>query len=748
MNINRKFYLILALLLVYAGVVWYKAIVTLEVDGEAYRKRVAGLQSEVKPIEPVRGFIFARNGELLAGSLPEYDLMLDFRSTTKKNKRGQMNIPRETIVKYFSPDSVGTLALYNLYSDPNHPRKSKETISREILDAHSKRVARFPITDTPLPYLDYLNLLKQPYFNKGSNLSGLLVEERGARFRPYGERRMGAAVIGGVYVKQGKDSTQMKGHGQRGLELGFDSYLAGIPGKGFTRKVRRRSTMIPIESVVEGANVHTTLDVEMMQILDQALEKRLLELNAMAGWGAFMEVKTGKIVAISNLSRKEGGYCVEDYNHLTEDLIAPGSTFKTASYMILLENGKITPEKMVDTENYDNDHPHPWVYNGKPIRDDHAVGRQCADELIVQSSNIGVAKMTIEAYGSHPEEYFAALNRLGFLDDHALTDEELEQLKSQQVLPAPYFKHEFPGLRPARHRFVKDGDWSNVSLAQISYGYETQIPGIYMLQFYNGIANGGKLIRPYIVDYVERNGEVLWEQEETVLNERMCSETTLKAVQHALEGVVDHGTAAGKWNKVNGAFGPNGEQSTLGVKSQKVKIAGKTGTAQRYNETTKGWTGAGHYVSFAGYFPAEDPQYCGIIVINTYGTGILAAGGGYMVGPVFKSFAEQVYARNCLKDLDDLPVDTLSLLPQVKAGPWAKASSVLDEMKLTGNVDVKDVSTTNVVPGLLPEGLKGMGASDALQALENAGFKNVKIIGYGSVANVERQGNTVILRLK
>ena len=747
MNIKGKFFFILALLLIYAGYIWYKAFCTLHTDGEAFRARVSVTRSEVKPIEPIRGFIFARNGELLAGSLPQYDLKLDFKSTTHKDKRGKVNIPRDTIEKYFSPSGEGTLALYNLYSDTAHYRKSKAAISNEILTAYRNHEARFPITTTPLPYLDYLRLLKQPYFKKGSNLSGLLVDERGARYRPYGERRMAASVIGGVYAKQGKDSTQVKGHGQRGIEKGFDSWLAGIPGKGFTRKVRRSRAMETLENPVEGANVHTTLDVDMMQILDKALEKQILKLNASAGWAAFMEVKTGKIVAISNLTRKED-YCVEDYNHLTEDLIAPGSTFKTVSYMILLENGKITPDTEVDTENYDSSNPHPWVYHKQRIRDDHAVGRQCADELIVQSSNIGVAKLTTRAYENHPEEYIQELNKLGFLDDHVLADSELVLLQTQRILPQPNFRLEFPGIQSPRHRRVGDSEWHKASLAQISYGYETQIPGIYMLQFYNGIANGGKLLRPYIVDYVERDGDIIWEQDDNVLNDRMCSRKTLEQVRHALEGVVEHGTASGKWHGQGGAFGPNGEQDLPGVKSQKLKIAGKTGTAQRFNEATGGWSGAGHYVSFAGYFPAEDPQYCGIVVINSFGAHVGSPGGGFMAGPVFKSFAEQVYARNCLRSLDELPVDTLSHSPRVKAGPWNKASKVIDGMKITDPVDVKDVSTTQVVRGLLPEGLRGMGASDALQALENAGFPDVRIVGYGTVNSVERQGNTVILRLK
>lgn len=716
MNYNKRFYVIGICLLLYAGIIWFQSWNTLVVHGDDYRAKVEKLRREAKPIPPVRGFIFADGGELLAGSLPEYDVFLDFRSTTRPDRKGKVNIPRDTINHYFGPNGAGSKAMAHAYSNPGRNRKSAEQFGREVREAYRQRKGYFRIFRA-LPYLDYKKLRKQPYFDKKAVHNGLLIEERAHRYRPYGENRMASATIGTVYTKDGRDSIQRAGHGLRGIERGFDRYLAGTPGLGYEQKVRGSMTNITIKPPIDGANVHTTIDVELQEILDYELAKRLMELNATQGWAAFMEVKTGKIRAVSNLCNNRDGTCVEDYNHLFSDLGAPGSTFKTVSYMILLDNGKITPETVVNTGNTP-EHYGTFYYHGKHIRDDHPVGTVTARKAIEQSSNIALAKLTTEAYENHPEEFLDAVNKIGFLDDHALEDSELVKLKTQNILPLQEFNHEFPEAQSARHRRVGDRAWSKMSLGQISYGYETDIPGIYMLQFYNAIANNGKLIRPYIVDYVEKDGKVLWEQETTVINKKICSSTTLKQVREALEDVVKYGTARSEKNS-------RGIYYREGVETDKVAIAGKTGTAQRLNAATGSYSGEGHNVSFAGYFPADDPQYCGIVVINTKGYSGGNPGGGFMAGPVFRHFAERVYAIRGHRTLKDLAIDSIPHNPVVKRSP-----------------DLADVEYGQV-PNVI-----GMGASDALLTLETAGFHNVEIRGIGTVRHQTNLSGNIILTLK
>ena len=716
LSYKGRYYIIIAILVVYACIIWVQAMDSLVVHGDKYRAKVDKLRMAVKPIEPVRGFVFADGGELLAGSLPEYDVYLDFKSTTRPDKNSKMNIPEDTIRKYFCAEGEGSKALANAFSDPAKNVKTAERFGREIREAYKDRKGSY-LVFRALPYLDYRRLRQQPYFSKNKNLCGIVTSERAHRYRPYGETRMASATIGTVYTKT-LDSTKVAGHGLRGIEKGFDDYLAGTPGLGYMRKVRRGFSTVVMKAPQDGANVHTTIDIEMQEILDYELAQQLIKLNATEGWAAFLEVKTGKIKAVSNLHRN-GNVISEDYNHLFSDLGDPGSTFKTVSYMILLENELITPETLVDTKNT-KQNPGTFNYHGKHISDDHPVGIVTAEEAIEQSSNIALAMLTTKFYETKPQEYLDAINKIGFLDDHVLADSELVMLKSKNILPLTNFNREFPEAIPARHRRVNDATWSKVSLGQISYGYETSIPGIFMLQFYNAIANDGKMMRPYIVDYVEKDGKILYEQEPQVLNKRICSDKTLKYVRRALERVVsgEHGTARSEWRK-DGTF----IRDRVGT--PKLKIAGKTGTAQRRNAATGGFTGEGHNVSFAGYFPADDPQYCGIVVINSKGSGISQAGGGFMAGPVFRHFAERVYSLHCPRHLKDVQPDSIAHDPVRK-----RAADIAD-----------------IVRGKMPD-VKGMGASDALLMLESAGFTNVSISGKGKVIQQTASGNQIFLTLR
>lgn len=713
MDFKKRFYIVAAIIGIYVCFIWYKSFQTVIIDGPKYRAKVESLKVDSVPIPQLRGFIFADDNELLAGSLPEYDVFLDFRSTTVPDSRGKINIPADTIAYYFSENGPGAKALHDI-----NPSRSTAEYARIVREAYTQRARRLQILHA-VPYLEYKRLRSEmPYFKKARYSNGILSEERAHRYRPYGETRMGAATIGSVYAK--RDTSGVSGKGKGGIEEAMDSVLRGKPGLGFRQIIRRHQTDITVKQPVNGANVHTTINVEMQDILDRALCKRILELKAHAGWAAIIECKTGKIKAISNLERISETECAEDHNHLFEDLVDPGSTFKTVSYMVLLDDGKITPETKVNTGNYENARGE-FIYHGQHIRDDHPVGEVTADEAMVQSSNISLAKLTTQAYESNPQQYLDGIERIGLLNDRALNDSDRAEIKRIGYLRNLEFRKEFPKAQAARHRQMSGRSWSKVSLAQISYGYETQIPGIYMLQFYNAIANDGKMVRPYIVDYIEKDGDIIWKQKPTVINPKICKESTLKAVRHALEGVVDHGTAAGSaW--------------LAGAKSKKVKIAGKTGTAQRFNQVTKTYSGAGHNVSFAGYFPADDPEYCGIVVIDARPGGNFGRpGGGYMAGPVFKSFAEQIWALKCNKSVKDITPDTLHQMgPKVKNGPLVVTKHVLSALDLD-TVQYKSVELANEATNRVPD-VKGMGAADALYKLESLGLR-VNIVGKGAVVS-------------
>lgn len=730
---GRRFGLIAVLIAIYVGAILVQTGRTTFVDGHHYRDCVKKLRDNRITVPQLRGFIYAEGGEMLAGSLPEYDVFLDFYSTTRPDKNtNKINIPLDTILYYFGPGGKGSEVLHRF-----DPSRSADEHGARIRQAYKNRERSFKIL-SHLPYMEYhhdLRLPSTPYFGKNKYVNGLKTETLAHRYRPYGDTRMASSTIGAVYAKA--DASGESGHGRGGLEFAQDSILAGHPGKGIRQKIRNRRTTMVIERPVNGLNLHTTINVEMQQILDGALAKRILELRAHGGWAAIMEVKTGKIRAISNLLR-DGEQVIEDHNHLFEDLVDPGSTFKTVSYMIMLDDGKITPDTEVDTHNYPGGPSATFLWGTKHISDDHPVGKVTADEGMAQSSNICIAKLVTDSYKDNPQKYFDGIERIGFLNDRVLNDSDSVAIKKYGHIRDLDFRREFPKAMAARHRHYDDGRWSGMSLGQIAYGYELQIPGIYMLQFYNAIANGGRMMRPYIIDYIDdEEGNVIEEFEPYTINKRICKSSTLKAVRHALEMVVDHGTASGKYE--------NGREILPGAKSKRVAIAGKTGTAQRYNANTGGYSGAGHNVSFAGYFPADDPEYCGIVVIDARPGGNFGKpGGGFMAGPVFRSFAEQIYASHGHRKLSELERDTTnSFFPKVKGGPQEETLYILDKLDLD-DLTFQEVSFKSADPHHVPSVI-GMGASDALFLLEKVGLR-VSVSGIGTVVSQSIPAGSTLTR--
>lgn len=743
---TARFLIVLGILLGYVVFILTCTLKTTVVDREHYQKLVGNLRRDSVTIQPVRGMIFSETGDMIAASLPQYDIFFDFRDADKtyiktvtdtingvaKTKRIAVPLlSKDTIDYYFAPNGPAARYMEKI------GRKKAAEYAQAVRNAFAKRQGRF-LALRGISYLEKKELFASaPFFSKNKNHIGCFSEERPHRYRPYGEYRLGSSTIGGVFptdtfqIIDGK-RTNLKGHGRNGLEANFDSLLSGQPGLGFTQKMRnRRETIVKVEPI-DGADVYTTLDMEMQTLLDYELNRQIVKLAAAGGWAAVMETKTGKIKAISNL-RRFGDHCSEDYNHFVQDFYDPGSTFKTVSYMVLLDDDKITPDTQVDTGNT-HEHPSSWNYFGKEIRDDHPVGVVTADEAMVQSSNISLAKLTSRAYENDKKRYLDLIYKTKIFDDLKLGEE-------------------FQGAHAAVKRQVGDKTWSKVSLGQISYGYETQIPGMYMLNFYNAIANNGKLMRPYIVDRVVKDGKVIMQREPEVINSKICKESTLKAIRHALEGVVERGTAATKWYA-------NGNIERDGAKSQRLKIAGKTGTAQRYANGS--YSGNGHYVSFAGYFPADEPQYTCLVVIDARPGGNFGRpGGGYMAGPVFRNFAEQIYARSCTRALSEVKADSANIAeegryPRAKRGPERMTADAISELGLSKHYDqlhVQNVALSNVIQGRVPN-VVGMGAIDAIFMLESVGL-NVTIIGRGKVIDQSIdagsscvKGQTIAITLK
>lgn len=354
------------------------------------------------------------------------------------------------------------------------------------------------------------------------------------------------------------------------------------------------SSCNPTSTPESGEVNQICIDETIQSTLDSLLIGRLVELNTEAAYGAVMEVSTGNLAALSSWGKtKDSIY--QSYNNMFLDLRDPGSAFQAVSYAALIETGNITSESLVDTGNT-MDNPSTLNYHGKEILDDHPVGMLTAEEALVQSSNIAMVKMVAEAFEEEPQYFLDAISKLGWYE-------------------TPLMVFEGDTLRAPRVREYKDIVWSKVSLGQISYGYEMQTTPMHLLMFVNSIANNG--VRPGVG--------------------RICSENTADMVKSALEGVVDRGTACTHWSS-------NGDIIREGARSQQVRIAGKTGTAQIYANGS--YVGNGHYVTFVGFFPAEQPKYSCLVTIKAVPGGNFGRpGGGYMAGPIVRKLAERLYTR-------------------------------------------------------------------------------------------------------
>ncbi len=445
----------------------------------------------------------------------------------------------------------------------------------------------------------------------------------------------------------------------------------------------------------------------MQDICETALKEKLIELNAEFGVCILMETHTGDVKAIVNLARDSvSGNYYEARNYALAAMMEPGSTFKTASIMVALDDGEITLDDKVDTGC--------GIYNmyGARMRDSNWARGGCGvldvTLAVVRSSNIGVSRLIDEHYHNKPEKFIAGLKRVGI----------------GTPLNLPFYGAANPHILSPDE---KETYWSKTSLPWMSIGYNTQIPPISTVTFYNAIANNGRMVRPRFVKGISRNGEMVAEFPVEVIKEHICKDKTLKEIQGILKQVVN--------NKQYGTGKRAG--------SKHFSVSGKTGTAQ---VAGKGGYHSGrteHLVSFCGYYPSDDPQYTCIVSIRTAAPG---ASGGAMSGTVFKTIAERVYSKNVVTDISRAS-DSLSIfVPNVKAGETQSTKQVLASLKVPfkkgagwdanygkfhhDSVRVSMDAVQNV-DTMMPD-LLGMGARDAIFAIEKRGMR-ARVHGYGKV---------------
>lgn len=640
-----------------------------------------------KDLDSSRGNIYDTNGKLLAGTLPEYMLFVDMRAGGFNDSTFRANIQEI---------SEGLARVLPSKSKEYYRDLLKNALKRKYKKGAKRNVRVYPDF---VSYIQRKELMKIPYIAMGTNKSGFHFDEVYSRKRPFGD--LAASFIGDLHKEK-------EGGAKNGLEFAYDSILRGTKGVMFKQKVLNKFTEITKVEAIDGMDVVTTLDVEIQDIVEDALKNKLIELGRTSSYPHFgvaivMEVKTGDVKAMVNLGCVRDSIYRETEPFALSHLMEPGSTFKAASILVGLDDGYLSMNDEVDTGNGMK------MMHRRMMRD-HNAGRGYGvidlQHILMYSSNIGVSELIDQHYHSNPQKYIDGLKRVGIFENW-------------DIPLAAYL--------PPRYIYPDSKGWNATSLPWMSIGYNSQLAPINTVTFYNAIANNGKLMAPRFVKAIMQDGEVIEEFPPVVAREKIASQHALDTLKFILEKVVSEGLGKKAGNDV-------------------FPVAGKTGTALVYDTDLRKY-GSDRFVSFAGYFPADNPMYTCIVCINKKAP----ASGGSMSGDVFGRIAEKLYARQLRPNINEI-VDTVNVFsPIILKGNITDASVVLSDLGIAGNYScfLPDVSnkqswgvTTSDSNGLsfeladykgstVPD-VVGMGAKDAVYLMEKAGLK-VKISGIGIV---------------
>ncbi len=659
-NIMLRFSFIILVMVLIGIAIICKAGVIMFAERQYWKDVADRFVKENVTVRPTRGNIISSDGQLMASSLPEYKIYMDFMINKRKGETEEEEKTRLKLqhikdsVLYANLDTI-CKGLHEIFPD-----KSAAFFKQHIKNGRKKESRSWLLYPKRISYIQYKEAKRLPVFNLNKYKGGFHEQAFNQRKKPFGSLAM--RTLGDMYpdIEQGA---------KNGLELSYDSILKGRNGITHRQKVMNKYLNIVDIPPVDGCDIITTIDVGMQDIAEKALVDELKEINATVGVAILMEVQTGDMM--------HGRY-MKDHN---------------------------------------------WHRGG--------YGTINTTKSLTVSSNIGVSRLIDDHYHDNPEKFVRGLHRVGIATPLDL---------------------DIPGAGKPNIRIPnKDlSNWSRTALAWMSIGYETQIPPINTLAFYNAIANNGVMVKPRFVKSIVKDGQVVEDIAPEILNPAIASPKAISEIQTILEKVVSEG---------------------LGKKagSKQFHVSGKTGTAQ-VSQGKAGYTnGTRRYlVSFCGYFPSEAPKYSCIVAIQKPG---LPASGGLMAGSVFSKIAERVFAKHLAQDLKEAKDSTSILIPDVKNGDISAAHYVLNRINVNssgvseqstegkpvwGNVtsnpdnvlfNKKDINN-KLVPSVI-----GMGAKDAVYLLESMGLK-ARITGIGKVksqsipaGNTLRKGQTIQLRL-
>lgn len=692
-DILWRIYLVYFIICLFGVAIISKVLIIQFVEGEEWRAKAESLSTRFFDIEAVRGNIYDANGSMLATSLPYYEVGMDVNT--------------EAITKEIFRDNVDSLAwcLSNLFKD----RSRKEYL--RLLKKARKEHDRWIVLQRNVSYTDLQKMKRFPILRKGKNRGGFVYLQTNKRERPF--QFLAARTIG----KLNENGTGKS----YGLELAYNSYLEGVYGHRLMQKIAG-NVWRPINDDNEvdpedGADIVSTIDINVQDVAENSLMNCLKQHGADHGCLVLMEIKTGEVKAIANLTRnnKDTASYLENLNYAVGVATVPGSTFKLPSLVAAMEDFNLRLDEQVDIGNGT------CFYSNIPVRDSHHPKKEklSVQEVFEESSNVGVTKIITRYYAKDPQKYIDRLYKMN--------------------LNAP-LGVSLPGEAQPYIKDTKDKSWSKISLPWISYGYESRITPLQILSFYSAIANDGKMMRPMFIKEIKKRGKIIKTFSPEVINPSICSKATVAKAKKMMEGVVLNGTAKN-------------------LKASDYQIAGKTGTAQMGLVKGK----MTYQASFVGYFPADNPKYSCIVVISAP-TGDSYYGGA-VAGPVFKDVADKVYSTSLEihKEINPIQPQLAFKIPVTKMGSQEELQTVLTALKIpvkTKNEAAEwvaaspvDSMTVNLVTsavevtlkqGIVPN-LTGMTARDALYLLENRGMR-VRLMGSGAVAKQSLPAGTTFKR--
>ena len=644
----------------------------------------------VEEIEAVRGSILSRDGRSLASSVPYYQVRMDCK------------VPSNEVFNKYIGDLSKELSKF--FKD-----KSAYKYKRELIQARKKGNRYKAVGNRLVDYSELAEIKKFPIFKLGANRGGIVTVTKNKRSNPYG--RLAYRTIG--YLNSVGVGT--------GIESSYDFYMKGKNGSQTLQRVLGGEWMpVKSEDRVEpqdGIDVQTTIDIGIQEAAEFALKRQLALTDGIEGATAIvMEVKSGAVRAVANMKKNSNGTYDESFNYAIGESTEPGSTFKLATLIALIEDGYVNLSTPVDAGNGE------WRYSTKSFTD---VKRGGYGEINVlqafeKSSNVAFAKLAVEHYAENEQQFIDRINNMKI---------------------GERFNLDIAGESRALIHSPGDNMWSKLTLPMMSMGYATLLTPLHTLTFYNAIANNGKMMKPYFVDCFKRDRVVVEQFFPQEISGSICSQSTIDAVKIALRGVVVEGTGKS-------------------INDPRYAISGKTGTAQiafdgKYIDE-KGYRK--HQASFAGFFPSEDPRYSIIVVLYSSKTKKNFYGASW-ASPVFKYISDAIYATTTdwERPMDGskvYAVDTpgfkrgnaeqeyvaISELPMKRKPDMEKRGWVRYIDDSTKTFSVQEDLESGVIPSLL-----GMGLKDALFLLENEGY-TVSFSGMGRVVSQQPMSGEFLKR--